>query len=77
MTCMKELNLANAKFRGIYWAVATALILLVGFLAGWKYVWMVGMAAGMLSHPIGQIAQKKNYRAIVRRVREERRDAGE
>ncbi|MBQ9562156.1 MAG: glycosyl transferase [Lachnospiraceae bacterium] len=74
---VKEFNLANAKFRGVYWAVVTALILLVGFLAGWKYVWMIGVAAGMLSHPIGQIAQKKNYRAIVRRVREEGRDAGE
>ena len=64
-----ELNRANRKFQLVYWLVAIAAILLVGLLSGRSFGWVIGIAAGVLSSPIGKAAQKKQYGAIIRKRR--------
>ena len=61
-----ELNKANRRFLLLYWIIVIAAINLVGFLAGWKYVWIIGIAAGILSGPIGKAAQRRRYASMLR-----------
>ena len=46
-----------------------AVINLIGFLISWKYVWVIGIAAGILSNPICKAIQKRKYASILRRIR--------
>lgn len=64
---LKELNKANGLFKLIYCSIALAAILLAGFFFSWKYVWMIGLAAGILSAPVGKAIQKKHYRSFIRK----------
>ena len=51
----------------IYWVAFAGLIFLVGKLIGWKYVWIVGLAAGALSYPISNSFGKLRYKALVKK----------
>lgn len=62
-----ELNKTNAKFQLLYWLIVIAAINLIGFLVSWKYVWMIGLAAGILSSPIGKTLQKRKYDGLTKR----------
>ena len=62
-----ELNKANAKFQLLYWLIVIAAINLIGFVISWKYVWLIGIAAGIFSSPIGKIIQKRKYTCLTRR----------
>ena len=62
---ISELNKANAKFQLLYWLMVIAIINLIGFLVSWKYVWLLGIAAGILSSPIGKATQKRKYTRLV------------
>ena len=64
---VKELNNDTRKFRIFYWAAAAALICLVGTLIGWKYSWIVGVAAGVLSYPVSDLFGKLRYKALVKK----------
>ena len=63
-----ELNKANAKFHLLYWLGVIIAINLMGFLVSWKYVWIIGIAAGILSSPIGKAIQKRNYAGLTRSI---------
>ena len=63
-----ELNKANAKFQLLYWLIVIAAINLIGFLVSWKYVWIIGIAAGILSSPIGKAIQKRKYTGLTRSI---------
>lgn len=63
-----ELNKTNVRFHFIYWLIILLAINLIGFLFSWKYVWIIGITAGILSNPIGKIIQKWKYASIVRRI---------
>lgn len=65
---MDELNKANARFGILYWLIVIAAINLVGFLVSWKYVWIIGIAAGILSSPMGKAMQKRMYIRLTRRA---------
>ncbi|MBQ6419722.1 MAG: glycosyl transferase [Clostridia bacterium] len=52
-----------------YLLAVVALVLAVGFLAGWKYVWIVGAVAGVLRDPVSKMLQKCNYNALSRKYR--------
>ena len=65
---VRELNKATARFHFLYWAMIIAAINLIGFLISWKYVWIIGIAAGILSNPIGKAIQKREYTSILRKV---------
>ena len=62
-----ELNKAAVRFQLIYWAIIIAVINLIGFLIGWKYVWIIGITAGILSNPVGRAIQKRKYISILHR----------
>ena len=62
-----ELNKSNVRFQFIYWAIIIAAINLIGFLISWKYVWIIGIVAGIMSNPIGKAIQKWKYASILRR----------
>ena len=63
-----ELNRANAKFQFLYWLIVIAAIDFIGFLVSWKYVWIIGIAAGILSSPIGKAIQKRKYTGLTRSI---------
>jgi len=63
-----ELNKSTVRFHFIYWAITIAAILLVGFLISWKYVWIIGVAAGILFYPISKAIQKRKYTSILHRI---------
>ena len=63
-----ELNKTNAKFQILYWLIVIAAINLIGFLVSWKYVWIIGIAAGILSSPIGKAIQKRKYAGLTRGI---------
>ncbi len=65
-----ELNKTTVRFHFIYWATIIAAINLIGFLFSWKYVWIIGIAAGILSNPIGKAIQKRNYFSMLRRIQQ-------
>lgn len=65
---LKELNKANGKFQFIYWGIAITIIVLIGILISWKYVWIVGVSAGILSTPIDKAAQKWQYKSLVEKT---------
>ena len=56
-----ELNKSMTKFQLLYWQIVIALIILIGIFIGWKYLWIIGIAAGILSSPIGKAVQKRKY----------------
>ena len=62
-----ELNKSNVRFQFIYWVMIIAAINLIGFLISWKYVWIIGIVAGIMSHPIGKAIQKWKYESFLRR----------
>ena len=66
---IKKLNGDSSKFTILYFAAAAVLAVLVGFLLGWKYAWMVGVPAGVLSYPIGQLFRKIRYKQIIAQMR--------
>ena len=62
---LKELNKTNTRFLIVYNLIAVALIVLAGLLFGWKYVWLIGVAAGIVSRPIGKRVQERRYAQLV------------
>ncbi len=61
-----ELNKAIAKFQLLYWLIVIAAINLIGFMISWKYVWLIGIVAGIVSSPIGKIIQNRKYTCLTR-----------
>ena len=67
---LSKLNKANGRFQIIYWLSIIIIISLIGVLISWKYVWIVGVAAGILSAPIAVSVQKKQYASIIKKLKE-------
>lgn len=65
-----ELNQANGKFQTMYWMIAMVVMILFGLLASWKFVWIIGVAAGVLSSQVGKAVQKRNYQALIDKYRD-------
>ncbi len=62
-----ELNKLNAKFQLLYWLIIIAAINLIGFLVSWKYVWIIGITAGILSTPIFKALHKRKYTKLTQK----------
>ena len=71
---LEELNKSNGKIQILYWLAATALVVLFGLLTSWKYVWIIGIAAGVLSTPIIKAIQKKKYNSFVEKCGKKRKN---
>ncbi len=63
------LNKETGRFRFLYWAVVIVCINLIGRLISWKYVWIIGLGAAILSGPIGRRIQKQKYASILQKYR--------
>ncbi len=61
---LKELNKANGKFKLLYVVIELIMIVVFGIFISWKYVWIIGVVAGILSAPIAKMVQKKQYTPI-------------
>lgn len=61
---LSELNRATAKFHLLYWLIVIIAINLTGFLVSWKYVWVIGIAAGILASPVSKAVQKRKYTSL-------------
>ena len=64
----KELNAANGKFQICYWLIVCVVMFLFGmFVRDWTKVWIIGVLAGILAYPIGNVRQKKYYDKLIER----------
>ena len=61
---LMELDKASGLFQLVYWLLAAALMVLTGLLIGWRFVWIPGVLAGVLSAPLGKRAQQRAYRRL-------------
>lgn len=72
MDILKELSKTNIVFQIVYWLIVIVLICLFGFLITWKFVWIIGVAAGVFTRPIGNIVQNIRYKQLAGIKREQR-----
>lgn len=56
---LTRLNKAMQRVRLIYWLIALLSGIVFGLSVGWKYVWIIGLTAGVLSYPIESRFQQK------------------
>ena len=61
---LKEVNKASGKFNAVYWLIAVILIVLFGLFVTWKFVWIIGLVAGIFFYPVGKAVQKKIYKSM-------------
>ena len=64
---LHDLNQANSKFQAVYWFAAVVAMILFGMFIGWKFVWIIGIAAAVLSFPVGKTVQNLNYTKLMKR----------
>ena len=67
---MSELNKQNAKFQLLYWLIVIAVITIIGLVISWKFVWVIGIAAGVLASSVGKVIQKRNYKRVIEKKHE-------
>lgn len=63
---MGEINRRAGKLRALYWLFAVGAMLLFGFFVSRKFVWVIGLAAGILSSPINTAIQKRLYAFLIK-----------
>ena len=63
---LKDLNKTNVRFQIVYWSIIAVLIFLAGFYIDRKYLWLIGVAAGIISKPIGKRVQNRRYARLVK-----------
>ena len=68
------LNMVNGIFGLAYWVLVISAILLTGFLATWKYVWIIGIAGGILYPIVSKPFQKAAYRKLMRMNQKKNRE---
>lgn len=49
---MEQLNQKIGLFQCCYWTIAMTLLAAFGLLVGWKYTWIIGIAAGICNQPV-------------------------
>lgn len=65
---LKALNRECGKYQLIYWVIAAVLFILVWKLAGFRYVWLIGVPFGVLGGTSGKLISgyvyKKKYKTV-------------
>lgn len=69
---LKEVNKGNKWFYLCYLLIVSAIIVLFGSLVSWRFVWIIGIVAGVISHPIATAFQKKRYKSLAEKYRKSR-----
>ena len=64
-----ELNKGTKRFYLVYWLIIIALIVLFGVLVSWRFIWIIGITAGIISRPIAGIYQKQRYNRLVKKYK--------
>lgn len=64
---LAEVNKGNVWFYIIYWAIASALLVLFGFFISAGFVWIPGIIAGVISRPIAEIFYQKRYNRLAKK----------
>ena len=68
-----QLNRSSKRFRLCYWILAIALIILFAVLVSRNYAWIIGLAAGILAYPIGNVFQKIKFKSICKKSKRQNR----
>ena len=63
---MKIINRASIRFMVIYWPVVIAALVLLKVWAGVPHTWILGVAAGIASGPLGKLVQRHAYASLAR-----------
>ena len=61
---MKIINRASIRFMMVYWTVVIAVMILLKELAGVPHTWLIGLAAGIASGPLGKLVQRRACAAL-------------
>ncbi len=69
---LKESAKAGGRFRILFWIIAVAVMILFGIFVTWKYVWIIGVVAGIFSSPVAKGYQNKAYEKMAKKYRAER-----
>ena len=64
-----DMNRTGKRFQLFYWLLVLLVINLTGFLVGWKFVWILGVAAGVFSTPLSNAVQKRKYTSLIKKLR--------
>ena len=64
-----DMNRTGKRFQLFYWLLVLLVINLTGFLVGWKFVWILGVAAGIFSTPLSNAVQKRKYTSLIKKIR--------
>ena len=56
-----------------YWLLACALMVLLGVFVGWRFVWIIGVAAGVLCYPAGKLFWNKRYDRLAEAYKKDRK----
>ena len=67
---LAALHKENGKIQLLYCLIACTLLVLFGLLVSWKFVWILGIAAGVLSSTLTRAKQKKRCQKLVRNRQE-------
>ena len=60
------LNRTTKRFQLLYWLIVIAAIILIGFFVGWRYVWIIALAANIISPPLGKWIEKRRYATLLK-----------
>jgi hypothetical protein len=61
---MQLLTRAVIRFMMLYWPVVIAVMILRKGGAGVPHTWLLGLAAGIASGPLGKLIQRRAYAAL-------------
>ena len=62
-----QLNRSGKRFQLCYWLLAIALIILFSVLVSRDHAWIIGLAAGILAYPVGNVFQKIRFKSMCKR----------
>ena len=62
---LTDFNKANALLQLCYWLIVAAIIVLYGVFVSWRFVFIIGIAAGIFFYPICKLFQNRLYKKVV------------
>ena len=66
---LSELSAAGKRFLPVYWLVALAVMIALGVFVGCKYLWVAGIAFGVMSAPVNRAIREKKYNSLTKKLK--------